>query len=385
MDNDNRKIKILIENSVPYLSNNSNEISSTNVYLFNIVKNLSNSYNNIDIIVLTNWDQYVNEFNKLKNVKVIFSKIRNPFLWLNFIVPFYWLRNKVDIIFYWKSATSFFPIPWINIISTIHWLIYKIMPETSSKIENIYWRFMAKIAYLVSKKVIVVSDNDFKDLVEDWCDPKKIEKIYIWLDEKYFLNNFNDTRFLNEYNLESKEYFLQVWWISIKKNQDFTLKMFIKILEKYKNYKMVFIWPILDNEYYLKLNQIIKENNLADKVIFTKWINQNIEFDKFISLVRNSKMLYFPSLYEWFWIPPLEAISQKIPSLISDRGSLKEVYWEDNTLNIDLDLWFNETIKILENNDYKNYIINKQTNILDDYKWKNIIKIYYNLFAKYHK
>lgn len=383
--NNKTKLKILIENSVPYLSNNLNEISSTNVYLFNIIKNLSNNYDDIEIIVLTNWEQYINEFNKFKNVKVIFSKTRNPLLWLNFIVPFYWIKNKVDIIFFWKSATSFFKIPKVTIITTVHWLIYKILPKTSSKIENLYWRIMAKIAYLVSKKILVVSDNDLNDLVNDGGNIKKIEKINIWLDEKYFLNDWIKKDFLNEFNLEEKKYFLQIWWISVKKNQDFTLQIFTEISKKYQDYKIVFIWPILDNQYYLNLVEIIKKYNLEDKVIFTQWINQNTEFDKFIYLLKNSKIFYFPSLYEGFWIPPLEAISQKIPSLISNKWALKEIYLENNTLDLNLDLWYNETIKILNDNNYEREIINKQSLILNNYKWENIIKIYYNLFNKYKK
>lgn len=381
----NKKIKILIENSVPYLSNNSNEISSTNVYLFNIIKNLSENYNDIEIIILTNWNLYIEKFNKFNNVKVIYSKVRNPLIWLNFIVPYYWIKNKVDVIFYGKSATSIFPIPWINIVSTIHWLIYKIMPETSSKIENIYWRLMAKIAYLVSKKIIVVSNNDFNDLVDDGCNKSKLEKIYIWLDEKYFYDKNINIEYLKEFNLQPKEYFIQIWWISKKKNQKFTLDIFKKIFDTNKNFKLVFVWPVLDKEYYNYLQEIINENNLQNNIIFTFWINQNIEFEKFITLLQNAKIFYFPSIYEWFWIPPLEAISQKVPALISNKGSLNEIYWIQNTFDLNLDLWIKQSLNIINNKDEEKNIINNQSLILEKYKWKNIIKNYYNLFNNYKR
>lgn len=378
------KLKILIDNSVPYLSENSDEISSTNVYLFNIIKNLSENFDDIDIIVLTNWKSYIDKFNSFKNTKVIYSKVRNPLLWVNFVVPFYSIKNKVDIIFYWKSSCCFFPIFWKKIITTVHWLIYKIMPETSSKLENIYWRIMAKISYIISKKVIVVSDTDYKDLLEDWCKESKLEKIYIWLDKKYF-SWIYDKKFLEKYSLEEKKYFLQIWWVSKKKNQKFTLEVLENYLKENKDFKLVFVWPVLDHKYFLELKNIINEKKLDKQIVFTKWINQNIEFDFFISLLKWAKIFYFPSIYEWFWIPPLEAISQEVPSLISNKWSLSEIYWSDNVLELDKQIWIEMTNKILNNPEFENNFLSNQRKILNKYKWENIIKKYYNLFIKYKK
>lgn len=54
------------------------------------------------------------------------------------------------------------------------------------------------------------------------------------------------------------------------------------------------------------------------------WLG-NVPFDGLPELYRGAKMLVFPSLYEGFGFPPLEAMACGTPVVTSDRGSLKEI------------------------------------------------------------
>ncbi|HUT20251.1 MAG TPA: glycosyltransferase family 1 protein [Anaerolineae bacterium] len=65
----------------------------------------------------------------------------------------------------------------------------------------------------------------------------------------------------------------------------------------------------------------VHELGLVGRVCFTGWVD---EADK-PALYREAEALLFPSLYEGFGLPPLEALSCGTPAIVSDRSSLPEV------------------------------------------------------------
>jgi glycosyltransferase involved in cell wall biosynthesis len=63
---------------------------------------------------------------------------------------------------------------------------------------------------------------------------------------------------------------------------------------------------------------------------------QHLPRDKLMSLMAGAQALLFPSLYEGFGFPPLEAMAMGVPTVVSDRGSLPEVTG-DASLVVDID------------------------------------------------
>jgi glycosyltransferase involved in cell wall biosynthesis len=373
-------MRILVENSVPYLAEGKNEVSSTGVYLFNIITNFAERYPDAEITVLTNAPVYARELARYRNVRIVVSRIRNPLLWLNFAVPFAAIRYRADVVFFGKSATSLFRIPGKRMIATIHGLIYKVMPETSSRLENIYWRLMAKIAYRVAHRVVTVSDNDRRDLTDDGCPPNKIEVVPIGLDRKYF-ETAADAHFLDEYDLTPSGYVLQVGGISVKKNQIFTLRIFIRdIAPLHPSLRLVFVGPVLDAAVFAELVQMAEEASIADRVIFTKGINQNTEFAKFLSILSYARVVVFPSLYEGFGIPPLEAMSRGVPVLVSDRGSLPEVYGSGHVLPLSESVWSEALVRIVSDDAARAGLVESQRHILERYRWEALVSEYQRIF-----
>ena len=82
-------------------------------------------------------------------------------------------------------------------------------------------------------------------------------------------------------------------------------------------------------------------------------------------------MFVFPTLYEGFGFPPLEAMSCSCPTLVSDIDVLKEIYldgtyyFKSNNIN---DLVDKMNI-LLENNEITNNIINKSKKVINRYSW----------------
>ena len=169
--------------------------------------------------------------------------------------------------------------------------------------------------------IIAVSLNTKKDFLKFFDYPE--EKIHVI----HLAPVFKPTKIpealilnvLNEFSLEKGNYYLTVGGVSLRKNSFNLLKGF-HLSKKHKNYKLVFAGKIVNSEKQ-KLDNYIKQNNLSNSIVFTNYIN-----DKNLSvLYKNAKAFLFPTFYEGFGIPIIEAMSYRLPVLTSTTGAAREV------------------------------------------------------------
>jgi glycosyltransferase involved in cell wall biosynthesis len=77
-----------------------------------------------------------------------------------------------------------------------------------------------------------------------------------------------------------------------------------------------------------------------------------LEEDRYFELMAGAEALLFPSHYEGFGFPPLEAMALGVPSVVSDRGSLPEVAGDASlVIDIDRDGSLSEAIQLLMTDD----------------------------------
>ncbi len=361
------------------------EGSSISVYLYNLLKHITED-NRFLFVILINNKNYLPILKKLPNLEIIISGVKNNIIWDNFIVPFFAIKTKSEIIFFPKSSSCWFKIPKKNIITTIHGMIYKLEPQNHPFYVNLYWKFVGKMANIFSDTIIVVSNKDKEDLLNADFDLQKIKVIPIGINS-FFQQSWHpslEDKILYKYLLNRDKYVIQVGHLTKKKNQLFTLQILNKFLNTHRDFKLVFVGDFKkDPEYYKEILQTVKKYRLEKQVVFTGVINQNEELGTLPILVKNAKIGLFPSTYEGFGIPPLEIISAGTPVLISDRGSLKEIYGEGNTLRLEnKNNWIYEIEQLVFNESYNNFVLQKQSKILERYKWENIAVDYVNLFLK---
>lgn len=71
---------------------------------------------------------------------------------------------------------------------------------------------------------------------------------------------------------------------------------------------------------YERLYQMVTDFGLKDQIVFTGYI----EDDERVALMTAAELFVFPSLYEGFGIPPLEAMACGTPVIVSDAAALLE-------------------------------------------------------------
>lgn len=126
------------------------------------------------------------------------------------------------------------------------------------------------------------------------------------------------------------------------------------------------------------IDKLIDKLDLKNKVIFAGIVTDEELRDYY----HGAELLVFPSFYEGFGLPPLEAMACETPTVVSDRASMPEVCG-DASLYFnpdDIDDMKNKIIKVLDNKTLKSELIKKGINRAAAYRWEYVAKKYNKFF-----
>ena len=204
-------------------------------------------------------------------------------------------------------------------VVTIHDVFHLAFYDTLNFMQKIYAKTLFNQA--LSKSDIVLSDSDFSrsEILKYTKTDKNIFIVPNAIDEGRF-NRFYDSNTLEtvarDYGLP-KDFVLFVGNVKPHKN----LKNLLFALEK-TNLNLVIVGK---KDGFITgdsvISEIIRTKNLSDHIFFTGYVK-----DADIAAIYNlAKLFVFPSLYEGFGIPPLEAQACGCPVVCSDAASLSEV------------------------------------------------------------
>lgn len=194
-------------------------------------------------------------------------------------------------------------------------------------IKNLAYRFVISNAVKTAKKVITISNYTTDSIKKHFhVANSKINMIYEGVDlEKFnplYMQDFNFKKF----DLKKGKYILYVGNVYPHKNIDRLIEVFARIKQKPnidKDLKLVLVGK-KDYFFEIVMNQV-KQLDLEQSIIFPGYVAD----EELISLYENSLFYVFPSLYEGFGLPPLEAIALGAPIVISNTTCLPEIFGEN--------------------------------------------------------
>lgn len=307
-----------------------------------------------------------------KNQKIDFSLPRNwkaktikwPYLWTQIGLSLELLLHPVEALFV-PAHTIPFIHPKKSIV-TIHGLEYEFCPKAYSFWGRIYMRFVIKNSCRWAKKIIAVSENTKKDLVDFYkVSEGKIKVIYNGVDDKLQSVHFSGSRKNGEQNL--KPYLLFVGRLEERKNILGIVEAFEILKEKYK----------IPHRLVLAGKPGIGFSEIEDKIRNTKH-KDNIILKGFVSdegkyvLLRNADIFLFPSFYEGFGLPILEAQSLGTPVVTSNISSMPEVA-DSSAILVDPrkpEEIVEATYRLISDENFKNDIINKGLENVKRFSWE---------------
>ena len=104
------------------------------------------------------------------------------------------------------------------------------------------------------------------------------------------------------------------------------IEAYAKIRSRIPEVKLVLAGNPQAHNFDQKISEAVKRNNLEKEVFFIGYVDTP---DKAI-VYQATEVFVFPSFYEGFGIPVLEAISQEVAVLVSDIGPHREILGEGN-------------------------------------------------------
>jgi glycosyltransferase involved in cell wall biosynthesis len=211
----------------------------------------------------------------------------------------------------------------IRSVVTVHDLIFMRFPEYFGRVSRTIYKAKLKYACRVADKIVAVSKRTKDDLVELLgISPKKIEVVYQGCDAvfKTICTEAQKKAVLKKYHI-TEPYILSVGTIEERKN----LLVLIKALSQVKQpVKLVVVGR--QTGYAELIKEAIHRYQLTDRMIFLSDVN----FADLPALYQSAAMFVYPSRYEGFGIPILEALNSGTPVIAATGSCLEEAGGEDS-------------------------------------------------------
>ena len=288
-------------------------------YSRDLVRNLANQYPENKYVLFgkpqKNKSQYHHEFSNSSKYKLVQPKNRNNYpIWRR-----YGVLNHLQDIDIFHGLTNELPalekkkIP--KTVITIHDLIFKIFPKNYSSIDRQIYNNKVRKGIKIADKVVTISEHTKNDLTRFYAiEESKIEVIPPNIHPIFFAKSSSTAT----HNLPDN-YFLFVSSVLERKNLLGIIEAYRLVVKKL-NSKVVVIGK--GKSYLKKCKQKIAQYNLEKYFLFL----ENIEtMEELKSIMSKSKGLLYPSFYEGFGIPLVEAMLCKIPILCSNTSSMPSV------------------------------------------------------------
>lgn len=257
-------------------------------------------------------------------------------------------------------------------VVTVHDLTHIIMPEfLGGKIKYYYAKFLLNHAIKKSEHIFTVSENSQKDICTIFQIRKeKISITYNAVDSDFRVKEKEEIQYLyDRFSIEkNKKILLYVGNLKPHKNLSRLLDSFSKIPDKGK-YCLILAGKDFSS---LELKQTENKLGISDLVNHTGLVSK----EELIDLYNLADLFVFPSLYEGFGIPPLEAMACGTPVICSNNSSVSEVVGEAAIL---FDPLNEEEMKdkiqmVIHNPVLQNELITKGQKRTNCFKWESCVE-----------
>lgn len=302
------------------------------------------------------------------------------YLW-HLYLQFELMKNNfgLDIIHSPENASLFVKLKNQKKIITVHDIIAYKFPKSNTLLTRTRYKLLLPKTLKTADKIISVSNNTKKDLINIFNVPEeKIKVIYPGIDEKFRVLNSNEvSEFQQKYHLKFP-YILYVGNLMKHKNVFTLIEAFYKIKKKGIKHKLVIAGTIKVKGQ--RLFDAIDKLNLRKEVIFTGYVSE----EDLPALYNSADLFVYPSLYEGFGFPPLEAMACGTPVITSNTSSLPEVAGNGGIMvdPFDIDGLAKAMYEVLTNEGLREELRKRGLKRTKLFTWENTVKETLSLYKE---
>lgn len=237
-------------------------------------------------------------------------------------LPYRWFfREKTDVTHFFNYIVP--PFVRGKTVVTVHDLTFITHPETMKRKNRILMRTLAVRSMKRADRIVAVSEFTKSEIVKYiGISPDKIDVVYNAVDYSLYRNDHSPQEIAavrEKYGI-GESYFLYLGTLEPRKNLERLIISYSVMLKDIPDAPDLVIagkkgWL------YEKIFETVKSCGISDRVKFTDYVPAQ----EAPVLMQGARAFVYPSLYEGYGMPPLEAMSCGTPVLTSNCSSLPEV------------------------------------------------------------
>lgn len=269
-------------------------------------------------------------------------------VWEQLELPRFLKKNGKPLL---VNFTGISPISYHNKIMYIHDLTFLHHPEWFSKGFAKAYNTLIPTTARKSKRVFTVSEYSKQDIIKHYqIQPENIEVVYAAAPDRF-----------KNLNMEKEDFILMVSSLDPRKNMKGAIEAFLK---SKTDYRLV----IIGDKMKSFSNPDLEKYADNDRIEFTGYVTDEDLLDYY----NRAKVFLYPSFFEGFGIPPMEAQKCGCPAIVSNVSSLPEIY-KDSVIYCDPNNIYsiNDAIdKLVSSENLRKELIQKGFDNADRFSWK---------------
>jgi glycosyltransferase involved in cell wall biosynthesis len=306
------------------------KITGIGRYLLNFLKYVTSIRKDYRFIVYGNQFTHLDFQSSNLTIEIILE--RSTITWDQILLPAYLKRDEIEIFLSpYIKAPIFSPCQYIT---TIHDLLFLVAPDYTGSRYKLYNKVFKVFGKVVSKKArAIITDSEYskKDIIEIFdVDEEKIHVIPLGVSEEcrvvYDIHLIEGIK--KSYGIKGR-YIFYIGNFKPHKNVKRLIEAFCDIIRfnnAFSDIKLVLGGK--RDKFIQPLERMAEKSGVSDRVIFTDFIkDEDLPY-----LYSGAEIFVYPSLYEGFGLPVLEAMACGTPVICSDTTSLPEVVGDSGML-----------------------------------------------------
>lgn len=301
------------------------------VVFLNLTKNLAiidqkNEYHLFTDIADSKTLKKIKEDLKIENksnFKIISLPAKNKFCWNFWILAKYLRKNPVDI-YLTQYIAPFFVNKKIKIFTIIHDISFNFYPQFIKFTDLFFLKLLLPLSFKRADKIIGVSRFTQDEIIKYYkIDPRKVSFIHNAASDDFLAQEISPEKIekvRQKYGLP-KNYILYIGTLQPRKN----LPALVESMVLLKSQGILDIKLVIaggkGHNYDRKIGEAVEKNKLSSDIFFPGFIDEK---DK-AAMMKGAQIFVYPSFYEGFGIPILEAMKLEIPVIASDIAPHREI------------------------------------------------------------
>lgn len=336
-----------------------------------------------EYVLFTPNDQVDNPDWRFPNVKIVQSNLREGetirnHIWEQFSLPRLARRHGVDIL---HSPANLAPLFYKGkSIVHIHDLCFVVNPQWYSFSFRTLYNFIIPRLARRAAKVITNSNNSRNDLLQ-FCElqAESVSHVHWAVDDLFLQDQQASSARAPDFPLSS-EYILYVGSLEPRKNIGTLLEAYELLRTTYPDIKTKLV--LIGGESPLFAEVRLKVKRFKEDVLFKGFVSDRLLRDYY----RHAQLVVYPSLYEGFGFPPLEAMASGVPVVTTMTSSIPEVVGDAALMVSPYDVGqLAETMsRVLGDPDLRATLIARGREQVKKFNWyrvaRNTLAIYYEVY-----